>query len=72
MFRLVLALALFAAASAFVRTPMRVQRVLAPKMVPLEEIAFTVAKASEPITLSPTTRSSLRKIYTENKQLWGA
>ena len=53
MFRLILALALFAVASAFVRTPMRVQRALAPKMVPLEEVAFTVAQASEPIEGNP-------------------
>ena len=48
MLRFVLILALVALASAFVRTPMRAQRIVAPKMLPLEEMPMLIAKASEP------------------------
>jgi len=53
MFRFVLVLALLAVASAFVRMPMRAQRIAAPKMLPLEELPMLVAKASEPIEGNP-------------------
>jgi len=53
MLRIVLILALVALASAFVRTPMRAQRIVAPKMLPLEEMPMLIAKASEPIEGNP-------------------